>query len=170
MKKIIALCFTHVIFWLSLSVLLLSFYLQYGLGLQPCPLCLMQRFCVALITFTALVGLVFRGRPYLLLGQLIFISFGLFFSLRQIWLQSLPVGEAPACMPDLSILIHYFPWQDVLRSLIWGAGDCAEIPWQWLGFSLAAWSLIYFVIMAAAVIYLQFYYFCSKRLVNSDRT
>lgn len=162
MKNVIASLIKQMIFWLSLSVLLLSFYFQYSLGLEPCPLCLMQRLCVGLITLLSLIGLWLRRPAYaagLLLTQLVFVVFGLFFALRQIWLQSLPPGSAPACMPDMSVLIHYFPWQDVLHAFIWGAGDCAQIPWQWLGLSLAGWSLVYFVVLALATLYLQLQHF-----------
>ena len=43
--------------------------------------------------------------------------------------------------------IHYFPWKDILHALLWGAGDCAEVTWKWLGLSMAAWSALYFFVV-----------------------
>jgi disulfide bond formation protein DsbB len=86
--------------------------------------------------------------------QVIVACAGLFFALRQLWLQSLPPGAAPACMPGLDILINYFPWQDVARALLWGTGDCAEATWSFLNISMAGWSALYFLFMAITGIYL----------------
>ena len=135
---------------ITLAVLIASFYFQYVKGLQPCPLCLMQRFCIFMLLMFGLMGLTLstlkRARLVAVL-QIVFAVAGVFFASRQLWLQSLPAGQTPACMPGLDVLIHYFPWQDVLRALVWGAGDCAEINWQWLGLSMPGWSLLYFLFM-----------------------
>jgi disulfide bond formation protein DsbB len=88
--------------------------------------------------------------------QCFFACAGLFFALRQLWLQSLPAGTAPACMPGLDILIRYFPWQDVAHALLWGSGDCAESTWNFLGISMAGWSAVYFSFMALSTLYLYF--------------
>jgi disulfide bond formation protein DsbB len=69
---------------------------------------------------------------------------GLFFAGRQLWIQSLPSEQVPACMPGLDVLIRYFPLQDVLRALLWGTGECGEVAWHWLGLSMPAWSALFF--------------------------
>lgn len=134
---------------LTLLVLFASFYFQYVVGLVPCPLCVMQRICVFLLL--AVMGLSFRTlkKAHIInLLQIIIACAGLFFALRQLWLQSLPVGEAPACMPGLDVLIRYFPWQTVVKTLLWGSGDCAEVNWSMLGISMPGWCAIYFLFMA----------------------
>ncbi|HHF7366986.1 TPA: disulfide bond formation protein B [Legionella bozemanae] len=134
---------------LTLFVLFASFYFQYVVGLTPCPLCIMQRVCVFLLL--AVMGLSFRTLKrarIISLLQIIIACAGLYFALRQLWLQSLPAGEAPACMPGLDILIRYFPWQTVLKTLFWGTGDCAEVSWQMLGISMPGWCALYFLFMA----------------------
>lgn len=140
---------------ITVSVLFFSFYAQFVLGLQPCPLCLMQRICIFVLLGIMGLSLVTLQRARIItLLQVFFACAGLFFALRQLWLQSLPPGAAPACMPGLNILIHYFPWQDVARALLWGSGDCAEVTWNFLGISMAGWSALYFLFMAGAGIYL----------------
>lgn len=140
---------------ITVFVLFFSLYAQYVLGLQPCPLCLMQRICVFILM--GLMGLTLgslrRARILSMLECLVACA-GLFFSLRQLWLQALPAGSAPACMPGLDILIHYFPWQEVARALFWGTGDCAESTWNFLGLSMAAWAACYFAVMACSCFYL----------------
>ena len=139
-------------------VLFASLYFQYFLGLRPCPLCIMQRVFVFLLL--GLLGLslgTLRKAHFICLMQVVISGAGLFFSLRQLWLQSLPVGKAPACMPDLDVLIRYFPWQTVARALFWGAGDCAEVTWSMVGISMPGWAALYFLFMALTGVLLYFY-------------
>ncbi|WP_298622373.1 disulfide bond formation protein B [uncultured Legionella sp.] len=142
---------------ITLFVLLTSFYFQYAVGLQPCPLCLMQRICVFLLLAIMSLSLRTLKKAHLVsLLQFIVACAGLYFSLRHLWLQSLPAGQAPACMPDLDVLIRYFPWQTVAHALFWGAGDCAESNWSLLGISMPGWTTIYFLFMAITGLILYF--------------
>lgn len=141
----------------TLFVLLASFYFQYAAGLQPCPLCLMQRLCVFLLLIVMGLSLGTMRKAHIISLIHVFIACaGLFFSLRHLWLQSLPPGQAPACMPGLDILIQYFPWQDVAKALFWGAGDCAEATWSMWGISMPGWSALYFLFMALSGLFLYF--------------
>ncbi|MGL5743338.1 MAG: disulfide bond formation protein B [Legionella sp.] len=133
---------------LTLFVLFASFYFQYVVGLSPCPLCIMQRVCVFLLL--AVMGLSFQTlkKAHVICLLQIFISCaGLFFALRQLWLQSLPAGKAPACMPGMDILFRYFPWQTIVTTLLWGTGDCAEVSWWLFGISMPGWTALYFLFM-----------------------
>ena len=144
-------------------VLFFSLYSQYVIGLQPCPLCLMQRLCVFLLMGLMCLSFGLVKKAHIIsLFQVVFACAGLFFSLRHLWLQLLPEGSAPVCMPGLDILIHYFPWQSVARALLWGAGDCAEKTWSMLGISMPGWSALYFLFMAASGVIL----FMSTRAFN----
>lgn len=141
--------------FLSFFVLASSFYFQYVKGLPPCPLCLMQRLCVSLLFMICFIGINIRslkGGKVVACLQFIVAGCGLFFASRQLWLQSLPVGQAPSCMPGLDVLIRYFPWKDVMHSLLWGTGDCAEISWQWLGLSMPAWAALFFAFLLIVAI------------------
>lgn len=140
---------------ISLIILSSSFYFQYFKGLEPCPLCLMQRGCTFFLTMLGLAGVVLstmRRARIIVIAQLFFSLAGLFFASRQIWLQSFTSTQPPACMPSLDIMMRYFPWQDVAHVLFFGEGNCAEVQWSWLGLSMPAWSAIYFVTIAAATI------------------
>jgi len=135
----------------ALLMLVISYYLEGRYNLHPCPLCVMQRLAIALLVLLWAFDLVYyrhqRPAKWLLLSQYGTIALGLFFSGRQLWLQSLPEDKVPACMPDLSILWQYFPWQDIARAMVLGGGDCAEITFLLLGLSLAMWAFLSFLFM-----------------------
>ena len=139
---------------LTVAVLSSALYLQYVAGLAPCPLCYMQRVCVygvLLFAFTALFVRGVRGR-YCMLLQLLFALAGIYFASRQLWLQSLPAPLTEVCLPGVELLIHYLPWREVLQLLVLGSQACNEVMWQACGLSMAAWSALYFSLVAAVVI------------------
>lgn len=138
------------LFMLSVFILMASFYFQYVVGLRPCPLCMMQRIVVFFLFMFCLMGMclstIARGK-FVGICQLFFSACGLLFATRQMWLQSLSEDQVPTCLPDLDILFRYFPWRDVVHALLWGAGDCAEVSWQWLGLTMPGWAALYFLFM-----------------------
>lgn len=132
----------------TVFILTAAYYFQLVKGLSPCPLCIMQRVCAFILGMFCLMGLLLQTmkRARHVAGLQMFFSLaGLFFAGRQLWLQSLPAEQVPACMPGLDILVKYFPLKDVIHALFWGAGDCAEVSWQWLGISMPGWSALYFI-------------------------
>ncbi|STX29879.1 Disulfide bond formation protein B (Disulfide oxidoreductase) [Legionella beliardensis] len=142
---------------MSLCVLLASLYFQYIKDLQPCPLCLMQRLCVILEVIVCFIAL-FASRERMQRGmaglQIIIALAGLYFAGRQLWLQALPHDQIPACLPGLEVLLQYFPWRDIFHALLWGAADCAEVSWQFLGLSMPAWAALYFIGMMSAAVFI----------------
>lgn len=147
--------------WFSLAVLAASFYLEYGLSLQPCPLCLMQRYLIVLLCLCSFLLSRWSKTRIVkaVLGLQLFLSLaGMYFSGRQLWLAALPADQTPACMPSLNVLIHYFPWQDVLKALFFGSGDCGKVEWHFLGISLPLWSLFYFSLVFLVSLWLMIRY------------
>ena len=71
---------------------------------------------------------------------------------RQVWLQHLPPEEVPACGPGLDFMLEVFPLADALKMVFTGSGECAEVDWTFLGFSIAEWSLAWFIAFAAAAL------------------
>jgi protein dithiol:quinone oxidoreductase len=131
---------------LTLFILFASFYFEYVLNLTPCPLCIMQRICVFLLLAIMGLSLQTLKRAHLIaLSQIFIAGAGLYFALRQLWLASLPPGNAPACMPGLDVLLHYFPWQTVVKALFLGTGDCGAVNWRMLGISMPGWCALYFL-------------------------
>lgn len=143
--------YRHITNLLLLSTILVlgaTFYLEHIQGLQPCPLCLMQRFSIFLFGILCLIGLcvsTLKHAKKIVAAQILVILMGLFFAGRQLWLQSLPVDETPMCMPGLEALVHYFSWDQVLKALFWGTGECSEVTWRGFGLSMPGWSACYFL-------------------------
>ena len=140
-----------VIFLIVGSLLGYAAYSMKILGLEPCTLCITQQFFYCLIGLSSFVS--FLQNPGVTISRVysFFISLfaiaGIWISGRQIWLQGLPEDEVPLCGPPLEYIIDVFPFADVLNALFMGDGNCAEIPWQFLGLSMAGWSFIWFLVI-----------------------
>ena len=133
-----------------------ALYMEHVMGLNPCPLCMMQRLWVLIVGLIALGSLAHNPRwgIYPLIGALS-ACVGGGFSIKQLWLQSLPADQVPACGPDLAYMLEAFPLGDILLAMTSGTGDCAEVSWSFLGLSIPGWTLIGFIVLLTLCI-LQF--------------
>lgn len=143
--------------WIWLAVLLTiigllgyGYYLQFVKYLDPCPLCITQRFFYYGIAVAALVGLftVRSWRAQRIVGLLAAASAigGIVTAGRQVWLQHLPADKVPECGPGLQFWLENMPFLRTLELLFKGDGNCAEVNWRFLGLSIAEWSLAWFVV------------------------
>jgi disulfide bond formation protein DsbB len=127
-----------------------GYYLQYGQGLQPCPLCLVQRGFFYAVAGTCVIAAIHApqawGRTAYGLIAALFAAGGFATAARQVWLQHLPPERVPQCGPDLYFMLENFPLSRVLRTLVQGTGECAVVDWTFLGFSIAEWSLGWFAL------------------------
>ena len=132
-----------------MALLGFAYYLQYVKGLEPCPLCMVQRFffyaVMAFFILAAIHGT--RGRGAIVYSVLItlFALGGAAAAGRQIWLQHLPPDKVPQCGPDLFFMLENFPLSRTWEKLFYGTGECAKIDWTFLGMSIADWSLVWFI-------------------------
>jgi disulfide bond formation protein DsbB len=135
-----------------------GYYLQYARGLEPCPLCLVQRgFFYAVGGIFLIAALHSPGRAgrftYSILAFL-FAAGGAATASRQVWLQHLPPDKVPQCGPDLFFMLENFPLAQALKKLVSGSGECAAVDWTFLGLSIAEWSLTWFVILGCYALWL----------------
>ena len=129
-------------------------YLQNVLGLEPCPMCIVQRYCFILLgVFCALAafskgptGWRFWGLLAMAIG-----GFGIFTAARQSWLQWNP-PEFATCGRDLFGMIESFPLQRAIPMIFRGAGDCSAVDWTFLGLTIANWSFIWFGIFIVTIL------------------
>lgn len=143
---------------LALCGLLLSgaLVMEHAFDQVPCPLCLMQRIWFFAAGVFAFIGLLHDPRwgIYPLLSMVSALT-GAGFSLRQLYLQSLPADQVPACGPDINYMIEVLPLSDVLAAMTRGTGDCTEALGV-LGLSYPTWALLGFAaVVALAVIQLR---------------
>ena len=133
-------------------------YLQHVVGLEPCPMCIVQRYAMTLIGVVALLGLVWRsvlgGRVLAVLAVLLAAG-GAFVAARQTWLQWYP-PEVASCGRDFYGMIESFPLQRAIPLIFRGSGDCSKVDWTFLGGSIANWSFVAFVGMALWLLVMLF--------------
>jgi disulfide bond formation protein DsbB len=132
------------------GMLAFALYLQHVVGLEPCPMCIVQRYALIAVLVLALVGVFLKGRAGLVavgaLG-LLAAGFGAFVAARQSWLQWYP-PEIATCGRDFYGMIETFPLKRALPMIFRGSGDCTKIDWTFLGGSIANWSFVAFLAFA----------------------
>src|ERR671923_1949908 len=132
-----------------------GYYLQYAQGLEPCPLCLVQRAFFYLVLAVLVIGAL-HGRGRKIYGPLaaLFAAGGLATAARQVWLQHLPADKVPQCGPDLFFMLENFPLARTLQKVFQGSGECAAVDWKFLGLSIAGWALVWFSVLAFYALWL----------------
>lgn len=136
------------IVFLSVLTTIGSFYSQYGLGLNPCVLCILQRLAVLAVGIAALLTAFGRqtgktGHTVSALLVSIPAVYGTGAAVYQLYLQSLPPGTAPSCGAPWTFRLRDWPLFDLYEPVIRGFGDCA-VPDYFLGVPLPIWSVLYF--------------------------
>ena len=138
------------------ALLAFGMYLQHVQGLEPCPMCIVQRYALVLVAVcTGLASL--RGSKgwWMSLGILALAAsgFGAFVAARQTWLQWYP-PEFASCGRDFYGMIENYPVSRAIPMIFRGSGDCAAVDWTFLGGSIANWSFVCFVGLAAVLLVL----------------
>ena len=141
-----------------ICVLLFAFalYLQYYEYQNPCPLCILQRIAFLALMAVFLAGATHgprRAGAYCYSTLLVIIAaIGAGIAMRHVWLQHLPKDRVPECGPGLEYMLNKFPLVQALEKVFRGSGECAEVGWTFLGLSIAGWSLVWFVLLAALAV------------------
>ena len=135
-----------------------GYYLQYVQGLEPCPLCMVQRAFFYLLIATFVIAALHAPSR---VGAWIYAAFVVLFAAggaatagRQVWLQHLPADKVPQCGPDLFFMLENMPLSRTLQKLIQGSGECAAMDWKFLGLSIAGWALVWFIALAVYALWL----------------
>lgn len=131
-------------------------YLQHAKGLEPCPMCILQRYAFVAIAAIALVaalqgpGVVGRRIYGGLLALAALAGGGI--ATRHVWLEHNPPAIYD-CSADFGYMLDSFPLADLLPMIFRGTGDCTKVPWRFLGMSIAEWALVWFVVFLAVALY-----------------
>lgn len=143
-------------FLVCVALIAWALWLQYGKGIEPCPLCIFQRVAVISVGVVFLLALLHgprrTGATVYALLTLVTAGTGALLAARQVWLQSLPKNLVPACGPGLNYMLETLPVADVVRKVLEGSGECAEKGWVFLGLSIAGWTFVFFIAMITAAI------------------
>ena len=132
-----------------------ALYLQHALGLEPCPMCILQRYAFIVVGVIALAAAI--DNPALLgrriYGGLLVVmaATGGGIAIRHVYLEHYP-PKIFDCGADVGFMLESFPLTQALPMIFRGTGDCTKVVWQFLGLSIAEWSLICFAALIVAAI------------------
>ena len=141
------------------GMLAFGYYLQFAVGLEPCPLCILQRVMLLVTGIAFLIAALHH--PARRIGAGIYAGaialcalIGAAISARHTWIQHLPEDQRPACGPSLDFLLSTFGPVQSLGRILRGSGECGKVDWTLLSFSIPEWTLAAFLAFAVWAIVL----------------
>ncbi|MEO8134184.1 MAG: disulfide bond formation protein B [Betaproteobacteria bacterium] len=133
-----------------------ALWLQYGLDLEPCPLCIFQRVAVIATGIVFLIAAVQnpqrRGAVFYAILTVLVSGIGAALAAWHVWIQGQPQGTVPSCGMGLNYMLETLPLTDVIGRVLKGSGECAEQGWLLLGLAIPSWTFVFFIAMIAASI------------------
>ena len=138
-------------FVLCVGLIAYALYVQFGMLMLPCPLCILQRLAFAALGVVFLVGGLHSpkgrvGRAIYGVLALMPAAVGAGIAGRHVWLQSLPPGDVPLCTSmGLDYMVEAMGPFKALSTVLAGSGECAKVDWTFLGLSMPAWTLAWFI-------------------------
>lgn len=151
-----------VLIFLACAALLADavFYMQDQLGLDPCPMCVLQRYVFVALGIVALVAAIHgpRGRGVKVYGGLLvaLALVGAGIAIRHSYIQHFP-PPSMSCGTDLEFLLNAFPVTQALPKIFAGTGDCSAVKWKFLGLSIPEWALVWYVILGGLAAWAAFF-------------
>jgi len=151
----------------ALALKLCALFFQYAMDLAPCIMCVYQRLAIAAIILAGLVG--FVGHQWLITRLVAYglwatgAIWGLLIALEHVEMQANSGSLFFSCefipnFPSWAPLHQWFP------SVFEATGDCGEISWQFLGFSMPQWMVVIYSVYSAV-----FALIIISRLVHAKR-
>ncbi|MCW8865877.1 MAG: disulfide bond formation protein DsbB [Colwellia sp.] len=137
----------------ALALELCALFFQYAMDLAPCIMCVYQRLAIASIILAGLVG--FAGYKFLITRV---IAYGLW-ATGAIWgfliaLEHIDMQANSGSLFFSCDIIPNFPsWAPLhqwLPAIFEATGDCGEISWQFLGYSMPQWMVLVYGVYSAA--------------------
>lgn len=137
-----------------------ALFVQYGLGYEPCPLCVAQRVAMIGAGLVFLIGMLHapkaRGQWGYAIGAALAAGSGMAIAARHVWIQNLPADQVPSCGPTVEYLLDMLPFTEALMTILRGDGNCAIVDVAFLGISLPGWTLVAFTGMTLYALAIPF--------------
>lgn len=131
------------------GLLAYALYVEHVMFLMPCNLCILQRIVFVgiglLYLLAAFKPAQYWGRKVFGVLLLLTTACGISIAGRHVWMQGLPPELVPDCGPSMQMMMETSPFWDVLKNVLSGSGNCADIQWEFLGMSMPTWTLICFI-------------------------
>jgi disulfide bond formation protein DsbB len=138
----------------GLGPLAAAFAAQYWGGIEPCILCIYQRYAHGTAAAVGLVALALAARPALLrplvaLAGLAFLTGAAIavyhVGVEQLWWRGTAECHAPVFDPDMSL-------EEMRESLLnTRFVPCDQIPWALFGISIAGYNVLYSLVLGLAL-------------------
>ncbi|GGD67816.1 disulfide bond formation protein DsbB [Lacimicrobium alkaliphilum] len=137
---------------LLLSALLLeaiALYFQYGMGLEPCIMCIYQRNAVFGIALAAMIGLSMPDKILIrwiaIIGWGISSIWGLLIAIEHVEIQTAANPFFASCeiVPNFP---GWLPLHEWMPAIFAATGDCGNIDWSFFGMSMPQWMIITFAV------------------------
>jgi disulfide bond formation protein DsbB len=144
------------------SLIAYALYVQFGMLMLPCPLCILQRLAFAALGGVFLIGGLHSpqgkaGRGVYGLLALVPAAAGAGVAGYHVWLQTLPPSEVPLCSGmGLDYMIEAMGLMGALAKVFEGSGECAKVDWTFLGLSMPAWTLVWFIGLGLGALWAAF--------------
>lgn len=137
---------------LFVSALLLelsALYFQYGMGLEPCIMCVYQRTAVLGVLLSGLLVFLVNNALTRLIGYIgwgVSSIWGLLIAVEHVDIQtaSNPFFVTCEIVPNFPVPLH-----DWVPFFFAATGDCGDIDWQFLSLSMPQWMIVIFAAYAA---------------------
>ena len=136
--------------WLLLAISALglelsALYFQYILGLEPCIMCVYQRLAIVSIFVAGVIGtvgykyIIARGIAYIFWG--IGAIWGLIIAIEHVEMQENSGSLFFSCefIPNFP---NWAPLHQWIPFLFEATGDCGEISWKLLNYSMPQWMIV----------------------------
>ncbi|MFZ0219459.1 MAG: disulfide bond formation protein B [Candidatus Aquirickettsiella sp.] len=140
-------------FFLCVLVLMVAVYLQYKVGIIPCPLCIIQRFIITLLGLLFLMGALFNFEAFTrcFLHTITFLLgvAGAVVASRQLWLEHFPSEQLISCQAAVAQYSTSVYFHKIIELFFQGTSNCGSGTWRFLNLSMPMWTLIIFIVLAA---------------------
>lgn len=136
----------------ALALELCALYFQYAMDMKPCIMCIYQRVAIWAIFFA---GVIVYFAPQQLILRLVGYGlwgtgaiWGLLIALEHVEMQSGTLSLFFTCdfVPNFP---SWAPLHEWIPFLFEASGDCGEISWQFLGYSMPEWMVVVYSVYTA---------------------
>ncbi|QDP01046.1 disulfide bond formation protein DsbB [Thalassotalea sp. PS06] len=136
----------------ALTLELTALYFQYGMGLEPCIMCIYQRVAIIGVMFAGIIGALgnkaFIGRALAFSIWGVSAIWGLLIAIEHVEMQSNAGSLFFSCdiVPNFP---QWLPLHEWIPALFEATGDCGEISWSFLGYSMPQWMIVVYSVYSA---------------------
>lgn len=151
----------------ALGLELCALFFQYAMDLAPCIMCVYQRVAIFAIIFAGFTG--FAGSGFLIARVIAYslwatgAIWGLIIAIEHVEIQENSGSLFFSCefMPNFP---SWAPLHEWLPFLFEATGDCGDINWQFLGYSMPQWMLVVYGVYTLALVVI-----ITNRLIHAKK-